>query len=96
MGASKERTRLALIGYTLQVQPRAVKAIAKLQTKDQKKIHAALLLLSENPFPPASAKLTNREGYRVRVGNFRILYTVDGKKLIIQIVEVGHRREIYR
>lgn len=67
-----------------------------MQVKDQRKIQTTLILLTENPYPPAASKLINREGYRVRVGDFRILYEVNGTKLIIFIIDIGHRREIYR
>lgn len=53
--------------------------------------------LETNPFPPSSKKLVGSEyTYRVRVGDFRIIYTVDYKSREVEIQRVGHRKEIYR
>lgn len=53
--------------------------------------------LATNPYPPGARKLIGtKDAYRVRVGDYRIIYEVQGKALIIQIIRVGHRREIYR
>jgi len=48
------------------------------------------------PFPPAAKKLRNRSGYRVRVGDYRILYEVDEGTVVILVVMIGHRRDVYR
>lgn len=53
-------------------------------------------MLAENPRPPASRPLRGREGWRLRVGDYRILYTIHDEVLVIVIVTVGHRREVYR
>ncbi len=52
--------------------------------------------LKNNPFGQGSQKLAGGKGYRIRVGNYRIIYQVDRKGKIILIVKIGHRREIYR
>mgnify|MGYP001146854820 CR=1 FL=1 len=54
------------------------------------------MLLAEDPRPPAARKLQGRDGYRVRVGDYRILYTIDDGVLLVVIVTVGHRRDVYR
>lgn len=76
--------------------PQALKSIAKLSQKEQARVNAAFELLSDNPFPPNSFKLSGRKGYRVRLGELRIIYTVENKQLLITVIQVGHRREIYR
>jgi len=53
-------------------------------------------LLSKDPLPAVSKKLINREGWRVRVGDYRILYTVDGKSKELTILSIAHRKEAYR
>jgi len=53
-------------------------------------------LLADNPRPTGSVKLTGFEVYRLRIGNYRALYTVDDQTRTIEIISVGHRKEIYR
>lgn len=52
--------------------------------------------LSKNPRPLGSLKLTGEEGYRIRVGAYRVLYRIDDKEKKLYIYRVGHRREVYR
>jgi mRNA interferase RelE/StbE len=60
------------------------------------KIDASILKLAEDPLPPGVKKLRNSGGmYRVRVGDYRIIYRIDQLVLTILIVKVGHRREVY-
>jgi mRNA interferase RelE/StbE len=82
--------------YELLIAPAAKKALAKIEPKMQTRIEGALLLLSENPFPPAARKLADSPFYRVRVSDYRIIYEVFDSQLIIEVINVGHRREIYR
>ncbi len=81
--------------YLVELRPQAVKHLRELNTKDQLRIVGAIELLSENPLPPKSLKLKGREGYRIRVGNFRIIYTFNSTQLIILIVDIARRREVY-
>jgi len=82
--------------YEVRVDPKALKFLRNLKEVDQKRIDAALMLLGENPIPPKALKLTNRDGYRIRVGTFRILYTFKKDILIIRVIDIAHRRDIYR
>ena len=52
--------------------------------------------LGENPRPPGAKKLTGKEGYRIRKGAYRVLYTIDDPSRIVRIYRIGHRREVYR
>lgn len=52
--------------------------------------------LDKDPFPVGSKKLVNREGWRIRIGDYRILYTVEAKKQELTILSVAHRKEAYR
>ena len=72
------------------------KYLKKLPKKDAAKILETIASLSKEPKPRWVEKLNNRIGYRVRVGNYRIIYTVDDGKLIILILDVDHRKDIYR
>ncbi|GAB5465137.1 MAG: hypothetical protein Kapaf2KO_05730 [Candidatus Kapaibacteriales bacterium] len=52
--------------------------------------------LSTNPRPPECKKLKGRDAYRIRIGNYRVLYRIFDDELIIDIFKVGHRKEVYR
>lgn len=85
-----------MIRYSVELLPRAKKSLSGLSKLDAIRVAAAIELLRENPVPPRAAKLRGRDGYRVRVGKIRIIYTFDGEKLIILILDIGPRREIYK
>jgi mRNA interferase RelE/StbE len=70
--------------------------MASLETQDREKIRKAILALQENPRPTDCRKLTGRDGWRMRVGNYRVIYEIDDAARSVTILNVGHRREIYR
>ena len=77
--------------------PKAVeKQLNKLPSQVRESVIENLLTLQENPRPPNSKKLKNTQGYRLRVGNYRILYDIDAPTQTITLRRVGHRRDIYR
>jgi len=82
--------------YRLEIKSSAVKEIKKLPKRDLKKVLAKIGALSENPRPHDSVKLSGEEKYRIRCGDYRIVYTIEDQVLVIYIVKVGHRREVYR
>jgi len=89
--------------YEVRLARRAVRSLEDLQRRDQQRIRAAIDLLAENPRPPNCVALQGEVGvYRVRVGNYRIVYEVLDQVLVVQVVQVvqvvcvGHRREVYR
>ena len=83
--------------YSVEIARRAVKAIAQLQRRDQQRIRAAIDLLADEPRPANCVALAGEESvYRVRVGDYRILYEVVDDRLVIYVVRVGHRRDVYR
>lgn len=83
--------------YKIEFRAKAIKELGAIQKNDQLKIKKKIEKLAENPFPNDVKKLSNEdEVYRVRVGNYRVLYSIDKGKLIVLVLEVGHRREIYR
>jgi mRNA interferase RelE/StbE len=53
-------------------------------------------MLAQDPRPPASRPLRGRPGYRLRVGDYRIIYTIDAGVLLIVVIAMGHRRDVYR
>ncbi len=83
--------------HRVQIARRAVKALDALPRKEQQRVRAAIDLLGETPRPPGCVALTGEaSAYRVRVGDYRIVYEVHDAVLLVQVVRVGHRREVYR
>lgn len=81
--------------YRVDIRPAAVRALRKVDHQDRPRIQAAIALLAQDPRPPGARALRGRDGYRVRVGDYRILYTVDDGVLVVVVVTLGHRREVY-
>ena len=76
---------------------RVVRSLADLQRSDQQRMRAAIDLLAEHARPPNCVALQGETGvYRVRVGDYRIVYEVFDRVLVVQVVRIGHRREVYR
>lgn len=83
--------------YRVEVARRAVKALAALPRAEQRRVEAAIELLAETPRPPGCVAMSGeRSTYRVRVGSYRIVYEVHDDVLVVQVMRVGHRREVYR
>jgi mRNA interferase RelE/StbE len=82
--------------YDLRVKPSVARDLRGIPQADVRRILARIETLREDPRPPGSEKLSAQERYRLRQGNYRILYTVSDGELIIEVVKVGHRRDVYR
>jgi mRNA interferase RelE/StbE len=83
--------------YKVEVARRAVRALAALPRREQQRVRAAIDLLADDPRPPACRKLSGEaSAYRVRVGDYRIVYEVLDDRLVVHVVRVGHRRDVYR
>ena len=82
--------------FAIEFKATARKSLERLEKKDQLRIYAAIELLGDNPRPPLAVKIKGSDYFRVRVGDYRILYSIDTGRLIILIIDLGHRREIYR
>lgn len=82
--------------YRVELRPAAVKALRSVDHKDRGRIQGAIALLSEHPRPPAARALQGRPAMRVRAGNYRIIYTVQDDVLLIVVVTLGHRKNVYR
>ncbi len=81
--------------YRIELRPAAVRALKRLDPPIRRRIQGAIALLAEEPRPPAARPLRGRPGLRVRVGDYRIVYTVADDVLLIVVVTVGHRRDVY-
>jgi len=82
--------------YRVEVSRRAAKAVTSLDKPTRRKVLLAIDALSGNPRPPGCRKLAAQEAWRIRVGDYRIVYEIHDQVLLVIVVDVGHRREIYR
>lgn len=83
--------------YSVVVAPAARRQLRKLDPVARRRVQAAIDLLAEEPRPPAAKRLVDFSGeWRVRVGDYRIVYDIHDTELIVLVLSAGHRREIYR
>jgi len=81
--------------YRIELRPSAVRALRKLDPKLRHRLQGAIALLAQDPRPPAARALQGRPGLRVRVGDYRIIYTIADDVLLVVVVTIGHRRDVY-
>jgi mRNA interferase RelE/StbE len=85
------------VSYRIEVAPAAQRQLRKLDPQARRRIQAAIELLADEPRPPVARMLVNSGGaWRVRVGDFRVVYDIEDDRLLILVLAVGHRREVYR
>lgn len=82
--------------YQIEFTTSASKQLKKLPKEQQSRIQAKIDELADNPRPDGVIKLTNSENYRIRVGNYRIVYDIFEDILLISVVKVSHRKDVYR
>ncbi len=85
-----------MTAYRIEVRPAASRALRKLDPSARPRIQGAIALLASDPRPPAARPLKGRPGYRVRVGDYCIIYTFDDEVLLVVVVTLDHRRDVYR
>jgi mRNA interferase RelE/StbE len=85
------------VRYAVEVSPAAGRQIRKLDRDTQKRVLARIEKLEQDPRPHDASKLQSPEElYRIRVGDYRIVYCIEDDRLLVLIVKVGHRKEVYR
>lgn len=83
--------------YRIELSPAAVRQLRKLDNNARRRIQAAIELLADQPRPAGAKKLVGGDGeWRVRTGDYRIVYEIRDDVLLVLVLAVGHRREIYR
>ncbi len=83
--------------YSLRIKKSARKELESIATKaDRRRVIERIESLADNPRPPGAIKLSGLERYRVRQGRYRILYTIEDSLLVIQVIKVGDRKDVYR
>jgi mRNA interferase RelE/StbE len=95
-GPRRSRRRRCTQRQRLQIKPSAAKEIEALLKKDRSRVVARIQELATNPSPPACEKLSGHELYRVRQGNDHVLYVIHDADLLVVVIKIGHRREVYR
>ena len=85
------------MSYRVTLAPPAARQLGKLDPQARRRIQAAIELLGAEPRPPAAIRLAGGAGeWRIRTGDYRIVYEIEDDQLIVLVVRVGHRREVYR
>ncbi len=82
--------------YDIQIKRKAQKSLAKIPEPFQENIITAIQSLATNPHPQNSKKLQGRPAYRIRIGQYRVIYEIDDGALTILVINVGHRKNIYK
>ena len=86
-----------MASYEIEISRTAERQLKKLAEEDQLRVVRAVLALTEEPRPRGSRKLTGYDDvFRIRVGRFRVLYSVSDARLVILVLKIGHRRDVYR
>lgn len=82
--------------YRIEVKKSAVRELGSIPKRDLRLVVARIRSLADDPRPPGSKKLAAQEKYRIRQGRYRILYTIEDEALVVYVVKVAHRRDVYR
>ena len=83
--------------YEIEISRTAERQLCRLPRADRVRVVQAMLALANNPFPRGARKLSGHDDvFRVRAGRYRILYSVAGRALVIAVLKIGHRRDVYR
>lgn len=85
-----------MASYDVQFRKSVSKDLDPIPKQDVQRIVAAIAALADNPRPPQARKLTGSEKYRLRCGVYRVLYEIRDDVLVVCIVTVGHRKDVYR
>lgn len=84
------------MSYSVAILRRAQKELGALTGAPYTRIRDAIGALAEDPRPPGCLKLTGRDGWRIRAGEYRVVYEIDDGRRMVTVFHVGHRRDVYR
>lgn len=82
--------------YQVRIERPAQKALARIARPDQDRIIERIESLADEPRPSGVGKLTGRDAWRIRIGNYRVIYEIDDDCLVVLVVQIGHRGSVYR
>ena len=83
------------MSYEVFILRRAQKELADLPKADYERMRDAVVALAENPRPAGCKKLTGREGWRIRAGDYRAIYEIDDAQKRVTVLHIGNRRDVY-
>jgi mRNA interferase RelE/StbE len=84
------------MSYSIGILRRAQKELAQLPKQEYERIKEAIKNLSQDPRPTGCKKLSGREGWRVTVGDYRVIYEIDDPQQRLTVLHIGHRRDVYK
>ena len=84
------------MSYAVFILRRAQRELAALPVESYARVRDAIRNLAEETRPKGCVKLTGREGWRIRVGDYRVIYEIDDGRQVVTVLHVGHRRDVYR
>ena len=82
--------------YSVVIKRSAERELRKIPKQDLRRVVTRIQGLAREPRPPGCEKMSGEERYRVRQGDYRIVYAVDDEARTVEVVKIGHRREVYR
>jgi len=83
--------------HRVEISRTAERQLRRLPRDDQRRVARVMVALGDDPHPPGSRKLSGYDDvFRVRVGRYRIIYSVEGRRLVVIILKLGHRKDVYR
>lgn len=82
--------------YSLRIKRSAEKELRNIPKSHRNPIIAKILLLADQPHPPGSEKLSGRDAYRIRIGVYRVVYTIQDAILEVEVIKIAHRKQVYR
>ena len=85
-----------MASYNVRIKLSAVKELEAIPAKGRRRIATKIQALASNPRPVGCEKLAGHDKYRIRQGNYRVLYTIEDDVLIVTVIAIGNRRDIYR
>jgi mRNA interferase RelE/StbE len=81
--------------YTVLILPSAQKQLNKLPNAIATRIEDKMMELEQDPRPPGCKKLKGRDAYRIRIGDYRVIYEIHDGRLVVTVITIGHRRDVY-
>jgi len=84
------------VTYTVEILRTAQAQLAKIAKQDRGRVIAAIRALADVPRPHGCKKLSGRPAWRIRVGTYRVLYEIHDERLVVVVISIGHRKDVYR
>jgi len=81
--------------YQVRIERKALKKLAKISEPYYSNVKTAILSLEDNPKPHGYKKLKGRDAFRIRIADYRVIYEINDKILLVDVIDLGHRKDIY-